>query len=51
MPYRRAGEDCVRKWDMPDPRTPVLILSDLGMPEGASDVKEAWRQFAACCGR
>ena len=43
--YRQPGDDTLRRWQMPDARTRVLILSDLGVLDGALDTLLAWRQF------
>ncbi|MEN8259210.1 MAG: formylglycine-generating enzyme family protein [Pseudomonadota bacterium] len=43
--FRQASADRVRRWHMPDVRTPLLILSDLGMLETSPETIHGWRQF------
>jgi formylglycine-generating enzyme required for sulfatase activity len=45
--YRRPSEHAVQRWQMPGPGVPLLILSDLGMFEGAPATLGAWRQFGS----
>ncbi|MCX7109141.1 MAG: formylglycine-generating enzyme family protein [Proteobacteria bacterium] len=52
--YRQPGDDTLRRWQMPDAHTRLLILSDLGLLDASAETVLAWRQFgcqlrAAAC--
>ncbi|MEI7870022.1 MAG: formylglycine-generating enzyme family protein [Candidatus Methylumidiphilus sp.] len=52
--YRQPGDDTLRRWQMPDTHTRLLILSDLGLLDASAETVLAWRQFgcqlrAAAC--
>ena len=52
--YRQPGTHELKRWQMPDAQTRLLILSDLGLLDASPETLMAWRQFggqlrAAAC--